>query len=1105
MNRRATTVVLAGTVIGIVVLLAIYMGMIVTGVIDTRPGELVIVAKDAQKAYDGEPLSSTEYEIKSGSLKKGHKIVATSTASQREVGSRENSLKISIVDSLGADVTSHYNVEVKSGLLTVTPCRLVLRSGSTQKVYDGIPLEYGFWELVSGTVPDGVNMEVVFSAAQTKPGQCKNDFAAILFDDAGRNVTRNFQISYLCGTLTVTKRPLIVTSYGSSKVYDGEELRYEEYTVDGEVLSEHYLEVLFPAAITNVGSVTNNMIVSVQSGYGDVSDCYEITVRVGKLEVTPRPIEISATPCIKNYMPDELPTGAWYLTKGSLVAGHELKVVVEAVKNSQNTVEFILRNVYVYESMDIPGGALLDVTNNYEITLVHGIDRDNLFKLSAASASKSAPYNGQPLRCEQYALTSGTLMDGHRLEAMFTGSQTEIGMSANTFTLVVINEQGEDVTYQYDITYEYGTLEVYANVPQSGGEISDDGGISQGGAQNQSAIAARLRAQSSGRVYLRFKSYGDYVLDAQSGTYKWAEAVAYPLAEQSMLLYLGKVLAADGRTPVGYEIELRGNQFLLPNYVADGIEGSTSDVYLPATQPGYALSGYAWNYSYADALRLAPDGIGDTEMQAYTSFVYSQYLNVPQSTREVLAELAEQNGLRADHLSIIEDVAAYIRTAAEYDVSFTPCPEGQDEVVYFLTEGKGVCRHFASAATLMYRTLGIPARYVVGYSVYAAGQTWTDVTGAQAHAWVEVFVPGLGWVRMDVTPSASGADSDALVVGLSKVMGYYTGLPYYATEQNAVIVSGALQSGHSIAYVAVSGSRTEAGTGVSTITEIRIEDGDGNDVTSKYHIVLQDGIIDVRKPVLNVYASSAKRVYDGTELTAPTFTYSFANTPLGGLYTVTASVIGAQTEVGESANVADGVCVVDPLGRDITENFEIRTVPGTLKVYLYELSISTESATKVYDGKPLSAQALSYDADALAARGHELVYSLPEIGSVGSVYNTPTWRIVDADGVDVSAQYLVSVHAGTLRIKPVELTVQVESAEKVYDGKPLQVKGYALISGELVPGQRIASYRITGSQTNVGESEAGMIGIMIVDESGRDVSANYLINVVPGKLLVTAP
>ena len=98
-------------------------------------------------------------------------------------------------------------------------------------------------------------------------------------------------------------------------------------------------------------------------------------------------------------------------------------------------------------------------------------------------------------------------------------------------------------------------------------------------------------------------------------------------------------------------------------------------------------------------------------------------------------------------------MAAYIRTAAEYDVNFTPCPEGQDEVVYFLTEGKGVCRHFASAAVLMYRTLGIPARYVVGYSVYAVGETWTDVTGAQAHAWVEVFFDGIGWVQYECTPA----------------------------------------------------------------------------------------------------------------------------------------------------------------------------------------------------------------------------------------------------------------------------------------------------------------------------------------------------------------
>ena len=1101
--------VLGGAVLGIILLLALYLGLVVTGVIDTRPGTLVVVAKDAQKTYDGTPLSSTEYEIKSGTLKKGHKIHVTSTASQVDAGTRENVLDVKIYDSIGADVTNHYRLEVKPGTLTVHPQKLVLRSGTTQKVYDGMPLEYGFWEIVSGELPEGIMIETIFSATQTKPGQCKNDFTALLFDKNGRDASRNFNISYLLGTLTVTKRPFTISSYGASKIYDGQPLSYEKYATDGELLWEHYLDVTFPASITDVGSVTNNMQVRIMSEYGDVTDCYEITVRVGTLKVEPRPIEISATPCIKNFTGDELPRGQWYLTKGTLVQDHVLSAEVEPILNDEGTVEFMIRNVEITADRGgkAPDPYFVDVSSNYAVTLVHGIDRDQLYKLTVASGSKSMPYSGQPLTCEQYVLTSGKLADGHRIEAMFTGSQTEIGMSANTFTIMIIDGEGQDVTYRYDVQYEYGTLEVYANVPGSGGEIVDDGSIDQGGAQNPGAVAARIWADRGGRVYLRWKNYGEYIFDEQTGTWKWTEAMAYPMSEQNMLFTTGKMLAANGHEPTLYSLQLLGGQYLLPNFVAEGPEGAVNDVCLAPTASAYSLTGYSWSYSYAQALEYAAMGLDDEQMRAYTTFVYNQYLAVPESTKAALLEIAGQNGLQADRLSIIEDVAAYVRSAAVYDVNFASCPEGKDEVIYFLTESKsGVCRHFASAATLMYRALGIPARYVVGYSSYVPADTWTEVTGAQAHAWVEVFIPGLGWVRMDPTPADSGAiGDDALVIGLSKVMGYYTGLPLAATEDNVMILQGDLEQGHVLAYVEVLGSRIEAGSGTSSIGEVRIEDADGNDVTAEYNIVRQDGVIEVRRPVLRVTATSAKKVYDGSALVAETYTHSFTNAPLDRLYTVIASVGGQQTEVGQSAAVVGDVTVTDPFGNDITSNFEVRRIDGTLKVYLYELHISTDSATKVYDGTPLANDGISFAESELSGRGHTLSYTLPMLTGVGSIYNSPTWQITDADGNDVSAEYDVRISAGVLRISPVELTVQVDSAQKVYDGKPLSAEGFTLVNGSLVAGQRIVSYHMTGSQTNVGTSEAGVANILIVDERGHDVSANYLITVLPGKLHVTAP
>lgn len=1118
MNRKSSTVLIGSIVIGIVIMLAVYMGLIVTGVIDTRPSTLVVAIESAQKEFDGTPLTCEKYAIKKGTLKKGHKIEVTYGAQQTEVGWIENAATVKIKDALGADVTNHYNLETIPGKLTVVPCKLIVKSGDTQKVYDGNPLTYEMWDIVVGSLPEGYTASATFMGSQLFPGTSKNTFAITVFSPQGRPVQGSFELSYIYGSLTVTKRPITVTSYGASKVYDGEPLRYESYTLDGELLPEHYLDVTFPESITNVGSVTNNIGVRVQNIYydgstgGDATDYYEITVRVGKLEVTPRPIEVSASPCIKHFSGDVLPEGKYFITKGSLVAGHELYAEVEAVKNYEDTVEFMLRNVAVHESWgksaDVTraGGTGIAVTHNYEITLVHGIDRDMLEKLVFASADKAAPFTGEPLTCEQYVLAEGVVEPYHQVHAHFTGSQTEIGFSENTFTVKIINNQtGEDVTYRYDVTYEYGTLEVYETAPSTGGEISDDGSLDND-VQNTDAIAARIWAESSGRVYLRWKSYGDYSFREQSGNWGWGDAMAYPLATENMLYTVGQALAADGVLPTFYQIEILGKQFLLPNYVAEGPEGAFNDVMLSPYADSYALTGYNWQYSYTDALRYASVGLESEANKLYTEFVYAQYLAVPESTKQALLAFAEQKGLAADRLTLIEDVASVIRSSATYDLEYPACPDGADEVIFFLTESKsGVCRHFASAATLLYRSLGIPARYTVGYSSYAAGETWSDVKGADAHAWVEVFITGLGWVRVDPTPALNSVDDDALVLTPIKIMGYYTGMPYTVTPENVIITQGTLKEGHKLTNVQVSGSQTDAGTGVSVITGATIVDQNGVDVTGEYKLVFRDGVIEVRKPTLTVTAASVKKVYDGNPLVNATFTHSFQNAQFSALYKVTATVNGSQTEVGQSQNEIGDVVITDVLGRDVTKNFDVKKNHGTLKVYLYELSVQSSGANKVYDGTPLESPELYFDSAALAARGHVLEYSMPSITGVGSIYNTPTCRVLDMAGNDVTDEYDLRVSAGVLRVRAISLTIVTDSAEKVYDGRALRADGFTLTKGALANGQSIASYQVKGSQTNVGVSDATVTDIVILDEHGRNVTANYQITIVPGTLRVLAP
>lgn len=104
-------------------------------------------------------------------------------------------------------------------------------------------------------------------------------------------------------------------------------------------------------------------------------------------------------------------------------------------------------------------------------------------------------------------------------------------------------------------------------------------------------------------------------------------------------------------------------------------------------------------------------------------------------------------------------VAAYLDGLAEYNPDTPATPEGEDFVSYFLTEShEGYCMHFASAATLILRHIGIPARYVTGYVADVPASGHVNVPDSAAHAWVEIYLDGYGWEPVEVTPAYAGSN-----------------------------------------------------------------------------------------------------------------------------------------------------------------------------------------------------------------------------------------------------------------------------------------------------------------------------------------------------------
>jgi hypothetical protein len=122
-------------------------------------------------------------------------------------------------------------------------------------------------------------------------------------------------------------------------------------------------------------------------------------------------------------------------------------------------------------------------------------------------------------------------------------------------------------------------------------------------------------------------------------------------------------------------------------------------------------------------------------------------------------------------------VQDWLRANTVYDLSVAREPEGVDAVDHFLFETRrGFCEHIASAMAVLLRAADVPTRIATGYG---PGQRnpltgYFEVRQSDAHAWVEVLLPGMGWMTFDPTfgvPSAQSSWGSLLGPELAAAIG----------------------------------------------------------------------------------------------------------------------------------------------------------------------------------------------------------------------------------------------------------------------------------------------------------------------------------------------
>lgn len=157
--------------------------------------------------------------------------------------------------------------------------------------------------------------------------------------------------------------------------------------------------------------------------------------------------------------------------------------------------------------------------------------------------------------------------------------------------------------------------------------------------------------------------------------------------------------------------------------------------------------------------------------ELYGNFVKDNYLSVPEEDMyeviypirtEILDELRKESANITTH-DVILAVVDYLAENYTYTLSpQMPLNKDSSALRVFLNETKeGYCVQFATSATMLLRSMGIPTRYVEGYVASGfrrneaqgrAGNYITDVHDYDAHAWIEIYADGIGWMQYEATP-----------------------------------------------------------------------------------------------------------------------------------------------------------------------------------------------------------------------------------------------------------------------------------------------------------------------------------------------------------------
>ena len=432
--------------------------------VKTKPGTLTISPRSVtltsasdEKVYDGTALTNGEVAVTGDGFVEGEGATYNVTGSQTVAGSSDNTFSYQLKDNTKAE---NYTIETKNGTLTVTDRAekyvIELEGNDGNKQYDGDALTVNGFKTMTFTVNDQKYTVSGLDATATKTdvnGETtfKVSGKAVVKDASDNDVTSQFEVKTKPGTLTISPRPVKLTSASDSKEYDGTALTNGTVTADGFVKDEG-AEYNVTGSQTVVGSSANTFTYTLKNG--TKAENYTIETKNGTLTVKDREkkyvIELEGNDGNKQYDGDALTVNGF---KTMTFTVNDQKYTVSGLDATATKTD-----VNGETTFKVSGKAVVkdasdnDVTSQFEVKTKPGTLTISPRSVTLTSASDEKVYDGQPLTKDEVKVSGDGFVEGEGATYNVTGTVTEVKDSpaTNTFTYK-LNKGTEAKNYNIEL------------------------------------------------------------------------------------------------------------------------------------------------------------------------------------------------------------------------------------------------------------------------------------------------------------------------------------------------------------------------------------------------------------------------------------------------------------------------------------------------------------------------------------------------------------------------------------------------------------------------------------------------------------------------------